>query len=201
MLFYFQSDEFDPGNRGARSESILDANDVPHLIVDRPPALARIGLPGRSGSRTTSPHALQRLPSETRRRVRSTAPRWKAKNQAHARRRVGRHAAPSTRPSSIVRHGGRSPDPPCRRNATRMAARQRHGRKGIVRARIELIGLKWRDDWRRRLGQPGKANAPSAMTPMSIGAGGRRRGPGRWRQTPSFSSRRRLQGATGLVVQ
>lgn len=40
MLFYFQSDEFDPGNRGAASESILDENDVPHLIIDRPPGLS-----------------------------------------------------------------------------------------------------------------------------------------------------------------
>ncbi len=40
MLFYFQDDKFDPGGRGARSETILDLHGVPHLVVDRPPGLS-----------------------------------------------------------------------------------------------------------------------------------------------------------------
>lgn len=40
MLFYFYNDAFDPGGRGSRSEEILTARRLPHLIVDRPAFLA-----------------------------------------------------------------------------------------------------------------------------------------------------------------
>jgi dienelactone hydrolase len=36
MLFYFYGDAFDPGGRGSRSEEVLSARRLPHLIVDRP---------------------------------------------------------------------------------------------------------------------------------------------------------------------
>lgn len=39
MLFFFQGDEFDPGRRGPRSDEILQARGLPHLIVDKPPDL------------------------------------------------------------------------------------------------------------------------------------------------------------------
>jgi hypothetical protein len=39
MLFYFKDDEFDPGGRGDRSEEILTARGIPHLIIDRPTGL------------------------------------------------------------------------------------------------------------------------------------------------------------------
>jgi dienelactone hydrolase len=39
MISFFENDPYDPGGRGERSEAILAAHGVPHLIIDRPPAL------------------------------------------------------------------------------------------------------------------------------------------------------------------
>lgn len=39
MLFYFHGDDFDPGGRGPRSETILSARNIDHLVVDQPPEL------------------------------------------------------------------------------------------------------------------------------------------------------------------
>jgi dienelactone hydrolase len=36
MLFFFHGDDFDPGGRGARSEEILAAHSVDHLVIDQP---------------------------------------------------------------------------------------------------------------------------------------------------------------------
>ena len=36
MISYFANDPFDPGGRAERSQTILTAHDVPHLIIDRP---------------------------------------------------------------------------------------------------------------------------------------------------------------------
>ncbi|HZS85051.1 MAG TPA: alpha/beta hydrolase [Stellaceae bacterium] len=39
MLFYFHGDDFDPGGRGPRSEAILTAHDIDHIVIDQPPQL------------------------------------------------------------------------------------------------------------------------------------------------------------------
>jgi pimeloyl-ACP methyl ester carboxylesterase len=39
MLFYFHGDDFDPGGRGERSEEVLAAHNIDHLVVDQPPQL------------------------------------------------------------------------------------------------------------------------------------------------------------------
>jgi hypothetical protein len=39
MVFYFHGDDFDPGGRGARSEEILAARQVEHLVIDQPAGL------------------------------------------------------------------------------------------------------------------------------------------------------------------
>jgi dienelactone hydrolase len=39
MLFYFNSDDFDPGGRGEQSRLILRRRQLPFVIVDRPPKL------------------------------------------------------------------------------------------------------------------------------------------------------------------
>jgi pimeloyl-ACP methyl ester carboxylesterase len=39
MLFFFHGDEFDPGGRGERSNSILASHRIDHLIVDQPRSL------------------------------------------------------------------------------------------------------------------------------------------------------------------
>lgn len=36
MMFLFEGDIFDPGNRGAISDQLLGANGVDHLVIDRP---------------------------------------------------------------------------------------------------------------------------------------------------------------------
>jgi pimeloyl-ACP methyl ester carboxylesterase len=38
-LAFFEGDIFDPGGRGARSEAILSARRLPHLVIDRPAQL------------------------------------------------------------------------------------------------------------------------------------------------------------------
>jgi dienelactone hydrolase len=36
MITYFKDDPYDPGGRGPRSEELLAAHDVPHLVIDQP---------------------------------------------------------------------------------------------------------------------------------------------------------------------
>jgi pimeloyl-ACP methyl ester carboxylesterase len=36
MMFYFHGDDYDPGGRGNRSEEILAARQVEHLVIDQP---------------------------------------------------------------------------------------------------------------------------------------------------------------------
>ena len=36
MISYFADDPYDPGGRGSRSDALLAAHDVPHLVIDRP---------------------------------------------------------------------------------------------------------------------------------------------------------------------
>jgi dienelactone hydrolase len=40
MITYFKDDPYDPGGRGTRSEALLAAHGVPHLVIDRPEGLA-----------------------------------------------------------------------------------------------------------------------------------------------------------------
>lgn len=40
MISYFADDPYDPGGRAERSQAILAAHDVPHLIIDRPELLS-----------------------------------------------------------------------------------------------------------------------------------------------------------------
>ena len=40
MLFFFRDDAFDPGGRAPRSAEILEYQDLPYLIIDRPAGLA-----------------------------------------------------------------------------------------------------------------------------------------------------------------
>jgi dienelactone hydrolase len=39
MAFYFHGDDFDPGGRGDRTRAILDARQLPHVVMDQPPLL------------------------------------------------------------------------------------------------------------------------------------------------------------------
>ncbi|MGO8917675.1 MAG: alpha/beta hydrolase [Stellaceae bacterium] len=36
MISYFKDDPYDPGGRGPRSDELLAAHDVPHLVIDQP---------------------------------------------------------------------------------------------------------------------------------------------------------------------
>jgi pimeloyl-ACP methyl ester carboxylesterase len=40
LLAFFHRDEYDPGGRGPRSEAILAAHHLPHLVIDQPRSLA-----------------------------------------------------------------------------------------------------------------------------------------------------------------
>jgi hypothetical protein len=48
MLAFFNDDQYDPGGRGPRSEQILTAHAVPHLVIDRPAGFSGHGS-GESG--------------------------------------------------------------------------------------------------------------------------------------------------------
>jgi dienelactone hydrolase len=39
MAFYFHGDDFDPGGRGERSQAILAARHLPHVVIDQPAQL------------------------------------------------------------------------------------------------------------------------------------------------------------------
>jgi pimeloyl-ACP methyl ester carboxylesterase len=39
MVFYFHGDDFDPGGRGSRSQEILEARHIGHVVIDQPPEL------------------------------------------------------------------------------------------------------------------------------------------------------------------
>lgn len=47
MLFFFHGDEYDPGGRAGRSEEILSARGLPHMIIDQP-----ADLPGHGAANT-----------------------------------------------------------------------------------------------------------------------------------------------------
>ena len=40
MISYFEDDPYDPGGRGPRSEALLAAHGVPHLVIDQPEGFA-----------------------------------------------------------------------------------------------------------------------------------------------------------------
>ncbi len=40
MIVYFKDDPYDPGGRGPRSEALLAAHGVPHLVIDQPEGFA-----------------------------------------------------------------------------------------------------------------------------------------------------------------
>lgn len=40
MITYFKDDPFDPGGRGPRSDELLSAHGVPHLVIDQPRGLS-----------------------------------------------------------------------------------------------------------------------------------------------------------------
>jgi dienelactone hydrolase len=48
MITYFADDPYDPGGRGAKSEELLAAQNVPHLVIDRPEGFSGHGS-GNSG--------------------------------------------------------------------------------------------------------------------------------------------------------